>query len=123
MMNWWKTDAQSSVHIIEPGAERRRDPRIGGTFKVRYSGTDDQNIIIGHATIVDLSRHGFGLTGNRGLKKGMELALFLELPETDRPLCIPQVRVLWINGNRCGMQLPAHKVGTFDWMDALLDCH
>lgn len=122
-MSWWNTDAQSAGQVLESGAERRRDPRIGGTFKVRYSGADDQKIVIENATIVDLSRRGFGLTGNRGLKKGMELALFLELPESDRPLCIPQVRVLWVSGNRCGMQLPTHKVGTFSWMDALLDCH
>ncbi len=122
-MSWWKTESKSSRQVLEAGAEQRRDPRIGARFKVRYSGTDDQKIVIGHATIVDLSRHGFGLAGSRGLKQGMELALFLELPESDHPLCIPQVRVLWINGNRCGMQLPPQKIGTMDWMDALLDCH
>lgn len=122
-MSWWKAESKSSGQVLEPGADQRRDPRIRGIFKVRYSGTDDQKIVIGHATIVDLSRHGFGLTGTRGLKPGMELALFLELPGSERPLCIPQVRVLWINGNRCGMQLPPQKIGTMDWMDALLDCH
>lgn len=122
-MNWWKAESKSSGQVLEAGAEQRRDPRIGAKFKVRYSGMDDQKIVIGHATIVDLSRHGFGLTGSRGLKRGMELAIFLELPESDRPLCIPQVRVLWINGNRCGIQLPAHKIGTMSWMDTLLDCH
>lgn len=122
-MSWWKSDSTtSSSHTALTGVEQRRDPRIGARFKVRYSGTDDQKIVIGHATIVDLSRHGFGLTGIRGLKQGMELALFLELPESDHPLCIPQVRVLWISGNRCGMQLPPQKIGTMDWMDALLDC-
>lgn len=122
-MSWWKSDSTtSSSHTALAEAEQRRDPRIGARFKVRYSGTDDQKIVIGHATIVDLSRHGFGLTGIRGLKQGMELALFLELPESDHPLCIPQVRVLWISGNRCGMQLPPQKIGTMDWMDALLDC-
>lgn len=123
-MSWWKSaSTAASVQSSSAGAERRRDPRIGGTFKVRYSGAEGQKIVMGHATIVDLSRHGFGLTGNRGLKRGMELALFLELPGSDRPLCIPQVRVLWLDGQRCGMLLPPQKVGTMDWMDALLDCH
>lgn len=123
MMSWWNRESKSSVQVLEPGTERRLNPRIGGQLKVRYSGTDNEKIVMGHATIVDISRHGFGLTGIRGLKQGMELALFLELPESDHPLCIPQVRVLWINGNRCGMQLPPQKIGTMDWMDALLDCH
>ncbi|MDP3090815.1 MAG: PilZ domain-containing protein [Nitrospira sp.] len=123
-MSWWKSDSTTSPsHTAGGGAERRQDPRIGGTFKVRYSGADGQKIVMGHATIVDLSRRGFGLTGARGLKQGMELALFLELPEAERPLCIPQVRVLWMDGQRCGMQLPPQKIGTMDWMDALLDCH
>ena len=123
-MSWWKSDSTtSSSKTALAGAERRRDPRIGGTFKVRYSGAEDQKIVMGHATIVDLCRHGFGLTGARGLKQGMELALFIELPEAERPLCIPQVRVLWIDGQRCGIQLPPQKIGTMDWMDALLDCH
>ncbi len=122
-MSWWKTESKSSVAVLDAGAERRREPRIGGIFKMRYSGSDDQKIVIGHATLVDLSRHGFGLTGTRGLKQGMELALFLEVPGSERPLCIPQVRVLWVNGNRCGMQLPQQKIGTMEWMDALVDCH
>lgn len=122
-MSWWNTESKSAVQVLGPGTERRRDPRIGGIFKVRYSGTDDQKIVMGSATIVDLSRHGFGITGNRGLKRGMEVALFIELPESDRPLCIPQVRVLWMSGNHCGLQLPPSKVGTMGWMDALLDCH
>lgn len=121
-MSWWKTASRSSGQILDPGAERRRDPRIGGIFKVRYSGTDDQKIVIGHATIVDLSRHGFGLTGTRGLKPGMELALFLELPGSERPLCIPGVQVVWLHGQQCGMQLPQQRTGTMDWLDALLDC-
>ncbi|MCC6139573.1 MAG: PilZ domain-containing protein [Nitrospira sp.] len=121
-MSWWKSDTTaSSSRTAVAGTERRRAPRIGTRFTVRYSGTDDRKIVMGHAAIVDLSQQGFGLTGIRGLKQGMELALFLELPESDRPLCIPQVRVLWINGTRCGMQLPPKKIGAMAWMDALLD--
>ncbi|ULA64076.1 MAG: PilZ domain-containing protein [Nitrospira sp.] len=121
-MSWWKSDTTASVsHSALTGTERRRDPRIGTRFTVRYSGADGRKIVMGHAVIVDLSQQGFGLTGSRGLKRGMELALFLELHESDRPLCIPQVQVLWVSGIHCGIQLPPKKSRTMDWMDTLLD--
>ena len=109
-MGWWKSDARS-VHVKEKvGMDRRKEPRIGGHFKVRYSGSDADKIVMGHATIVDVSRNGFGLQGARGLKLGMELALFLEFPDTKDTLCIPQAYVSWIDGRRCGVEMRGVRV-------------
>ena len=48
-MSWWNSRAQP-VHVTDKtGRERRKDPRIGGHFKVRYSGSDADKIIMGHA--------------------------------------------------------------------------
>lgn len=107
-MSWWRNSVRENE---KPETDRRKEPRISGRFKVRYSGSDEDQIVIGHSKIVDLSRHGFGLVGGRDLKPGMELALFLELPDTHETLCIPHAHVSWTNGRRFGVELrgPSYK--------------
>lgn len=118
-MSWWKSEPRAVDVKNQTGMERRKEPRIGGRFKVRYSGSDAEKIIMGHATIVDLSRYGFGLEGARGLKPGMELALFLELPDADDRLCIPQAYVSWISGRRFGVELRAARDREPVWLECL----
>lgn len=118
-MRWWKSSAKVKQEPAVRGSERRREPRIGGQFKVRYSGTDGDNIIIGNGTITDLSRYGFGIHGNRRVKEGMELGLFLELPDLDAPLCIPRAIVSWVNGRRFGVELRADREKEPEWLEYL----
>jgi hypothetical protein len=118
-MNWWRSGSTAPDSENRLGKERRKEPRISGQFKVRYSGTDEYRIVIGHAKVVDLSRYGFGLKGGRNLKQGMELALFLELPDTGETLCIPQAHVSWIHGNRFGVELRAVRHGESLWLGSL----
>lgn len=119
-MSWWRSGPISIDEKEKAGRERRKDPRIGGHFKVRYSGSDENKIIMGHAVIVDLSRHGFGLQGARGLKPGMELALFLEFPDTGDTICIPQAYVSWIAGRRFGVELRAATDKEPFWLECLV---
>lgn len=118
-MNWWRFGSNSTEGNTKPEKERRKEPRIGAQFKVRYSGSDEDKIVMGRARIVDLSRHGFGLLGGRDLKPGMELALFLELPDTRETLCIPQAYVSWINGRRFGVELRAARQEEPFWFECL----
>lgn len=118
-MSLWRSGSNSSAGNDKPEKERRKEPRIGGQFKVRYSGSDEDKIIMGHARILDLSRHGFGLQGGRDLKPGMELALFLELPDTRETLCIPQAHVSWINGRRFGVELRGARHKEPIWLECL----
>lgn len=120
-MKWWKSNAAPAVSPATDGSERRRDPRIGGYFKVRYSGADADKIIIGYGIITDLSRHGFGIDGARGLKRGMELALFLEMPDEDETICIPQVTVSWISGKRFGVHILSDSQRSAEWLDRFSD--
>lgn len=100
------------------------DPSImAGVSTISYTGIAGSRMAMGDNVIRRLSDNAMKIAGDSRVKQGMELALFLEVPGSERPLCIPQVRVLWLKGHRCGMQLPPQKVGTMDWMDALLDCH
>ncbi len=118
-MSWWKSNTKTVQDPAVGGAERRRDPRIGGQFKVRYSGSDSNKIVMGYGTITDLSRFGFGIQGGRGIKRGMELALFLEVPDGEGPVCIPQATVSWISGDRFGVELQAARGKDTNWLDRL----
>lgn len=118
-MQWWKSSAKVKQESTASGSDRRREPRIGGNFKIRYSGSDGDNIIIGHGTITDLSRYGFGIQGNRRVTVGLELGLFLELPDLDSPLCIPQATVSWVDGRRFGVELRADRTKDPEWLEYL----
>jgi hypothetical protein len=118
-MSWWRSGSNSVDQSETHEKERRKEPRISSLFKVRYSGADNEKIVIGHAKIVDLSRYGFGLQGGRNLKLGMELALFLELPDTRETLCIPQAYVSWINGRRFGVELRSARENEPLWLECL----
>jgi hypothetical protein len=119
-MRWWKSTTAPVEGPVADGSERRRDPRIGGHFKVRYSGADAANkIVIGYGVITDLSRSGFGIEGARGLKRGMELALFLQMPDDDETICIPLVTVSWISGKRFGVQIQSDSRQPASWLDRL----
>lgn len=118
-MRWWKSSAKAKEESANPGSDRRREPRIGGKFKVRYSGSDGDNIVIGNGTIVDLSRYGFGIQGNKRVTVGMELGLFLELPDLESPLCIPQATVSWVDGRRFGVELRADRTKNPEWLEYL----
>jgi Tfp pilus assembly protein PilZ len=78
---------------------------MGGQFGLTFSGMDEGQIVMGDGHVLDLSRGGIGVRGNRLLKPGMDLALFIELPDSEDHLCIPEARVSWVSGRRFGVAL------------------
>jgi hypothetical protein len=125
-MNWWKLRTKPAGRSSDTAArERRKQPRIGGHFNVRYSGQHEDEIIMGHATIVDLSRYGFGLKGAHGLKPGMELALVLEISDMDMSenLYIPHAHVAWVDGRYFGVEIPAAREKEPVWLEYLAGCN
>jgi hypothetical protein len=95
----------------ELASNRRRSPRLGGEFGLTFSGVDEGQMIMGDGHILDLSHEGIGVRGDRSLKPGMELALFIELPDSEDHLCIPEARVSWVRGRRFGVALRELKPG------------
>lgn len=53
----------------------------------------------------------------RGLKPGMELALFLELPETKDRICIHQIYVSWTNGGQFGVEMRSEDDREAVWLE------
>ncbi len=84
---------------------RRRIHRTPAFFSLMYSGMDGGQMLLGDGMVTNLSERGIGIRGNRLVKPGMDLSLFLDFPGTEEPLCIVHARVLWVSGRRFGVEL------------------
>jgi hypothetical protein len=71
---------------------------------------DSGQMLIGDGIVTNLSPDGIGIRGNRLVKPGMELALFVELPGVEEPLCVAQSRISWVAGRRFGVKLGTLKL-------------
>lgn len=85
--------------------DRRRIVRVPAQFGLMYSGMDSGQMLIGDGMVTNLSEGGIGICGNRLVKPGMDLALFVDLPGSEDPVCISEGRVSWVAGRRFGVQL------------------
>jgi hypothetical protein len=91
--------------IVEAESNRRNDGRIPTIFSLLYSGMESGQILMSDGIVTNLSPNGIGIRGNRSVKPGMELALFVDLPGMEEPLCIAQSLVTWVEGRRFGVKL------------------
>ena len=62
------------------------------------------------APVTNLSASGIGIRGNRSVQPGMGLALFVDLPGMEEPLCVAQSRVSWVAERQFGVELGALKL-------------
>jgi hypothetical protein len=86
-------------------SNRRTDTRIPTMFSLLYSGVHSGQLLMSDGVVTNLSSNGIGIRGNRLVKPGMELALFVDFPGAEEPLCIAQSRVTWVEGRRFGVEL------------------
>jgi hypothetical protein len=86
-------------------SDRRHGSRTPTLFSLLYSGMDSGQILMGEGVTTNLSPSGIGIRGDRLVKPGMELALFVDLPGVEEPLCLAQSRVSWVEGRRFGVEL------------------
>ena len=94
-----------------PGqSDRRHGSRTPTLFSLLYSGMDSGRMLIGDGFVTNLSPDGIGIRGNRSVTPGMEMALFVDLPGVEEPLCIAQSRVSWVAGSRFGVELGTLKL-------------
>jgi hypothetical protein len=86
-------------------SNRRLTERIPTEFSVMYSGMRTGHMLMGNGMVANLSDRGIGICGNRLVIQGMELALFIDLPGAEEPVCIAQSRVSWVSGRRFGVEM------------------
>jgi len=83
----------TSVAELSGQSGRWQSSRIPTLFSLLYSGMDSGQMLTGDGIVTDLSPDGIGIRGNRLVKPGMELALFVDLPGVEEPLCVAQSRI------------------------------
>ena len=88
----------------------RLTERVPTQFSLMYSGMHEGQMLIGNGMVTNLSVAGIGIRGNHIVKLGMELALFIDLPGIEEPVCVAQSRVSWISGRRFGVEMIAPKL-------------
>lgn len=99
------TTPVTSVAELPGQSDRRHGNRTLAVFSLLYSGMDNGQLLIGDGMVANLSPGGVGIHGNRLVTPGMSIALFVNLPGMEEPLCIAQSRVSWVAGRRFGVEL------------------
>jgi Tfp pilus assembly protein PilZ len=90
------------------------------SLELMYSGITGDDVLIGDGSAVDLSEGGVGIRGNCPVKIGMELTLFLYLPDEEEPLFVSEVIVSWTKGSLFGVELNGMSLRDGDRLRALL---
>ena len=63
--------------------------------------------LMGDGRVTDLSHLGLGIRGNTVVMPGMELALFLYLPDGKDPLFLMEAKVAWTSSRQFGVEIMA----------------
>jgi hypothetical protein len=71
-----------------------------------YSAQDRSGeVLMGDGMVTDLSPTGLGIRGNASVRQGMELTIFLYLPDGQDPLFVMETKVAWTSGRRFGVEI------------------
>ena len=98
--------ALRSQHHTPPVSDRRSDHRVHIDFRLMYSAQDDrEEMIMGDGSVVDLSNKGLRVRGNMAVKSGLEMTLFLYLPDGRDPLFVLSAKVAWSKGHEFGVEI------------------
>jgi hypothetical protein len=104
-----KREQVASANGLQSVAElvnRRKVPRPPVEFGLMYSAQDRSGeILMGDGMVTDLSPTGLGIRGNASVTPGMELTIFLYLPDGQDPLFVMETRVAWTSGRRFGVEI------------------
>ena len=101
-----QTRAQRLAHRNHPICDRREEHRLPVDFRLMYSAQDErEELIMGDGSVQDLSSKGLHIRGNRPVKPGLEMTLFLYLPDGRDPLFVLSAKVAWSKGHQFGAEI------------------
>jgi len=93
-------------HRMHPVCDRRTEPRLPVDFRLMYSAQDEEDeLIMGDGCVVDLSNKGLQIRGNVAVTPGLDMTLFLYLPDGRDPLFILSAKVAWSKGHHFGVEV------------------
>jgi PilZ domain len=91
---------------VMEGVNRRHGPRPSVAFGLMYSAQNSSGeVLMGDGMVTNLSPTGLGIRGNTSVNKGMELTIFLYLPDGQDPLFVMETKVAWTSGRRFGVEI------------------
>ena len=96
----------NGLQSVADAVNQRQDPRTPVEFSLMVLGPrpfrrDSYGRWHGHGS----SHTGFGIRGNIPVTPGMELTVFLYLPDGKDPLFVMESRVAWASGRRFGVEI------------------
>jgi PilZ domain len=106
--------SRNGLQSVTEVVNRRQSPRPSIEFGLMYSAQDHfGEILMGDGMVTDLSPTGLGIRGNASVKQGMDLTIFLYLPDGQDPLFIMEAKVAWVmetkvagaSGRRFGVEI------------------
>jgi PilZ domain len=98
--------AGSGRQPVKDAINRRQTLRPPVEFGLMYSAQDlSGDIVMGDGMVTDLSQQGLGIRGNTPVPPGIELTIFLYLPDGKDPLFVMESRVAWASGRRFGVEI------------------
>jgi hypothetical protein len=98
--------SRNSPQSVAEAVNRRQDPRPSVEFGLMYSAQDPSGeILMGDGMVTDLSPMGLGIRGNAPVTPGIDLTIFLYLPDGQDPLFVMEARVAWTSGRRFGVEI------------------
>ena len=96
----------SGLQSVAEAVNRRQDLRHPVEFGLMYSAQNRSGeILMGDGMVTDLSPTGLSIRGNASVTPGMELMIFLYLPDGQDPLFVMETRVAWTSGRRFGVEI------------------
>ncbi|MDP1769752.1 MAG: PilZ domain-containing protein [Nitrospirota bacterium] len=94
------------LQSVAQAVNRRQSLRTQVEFGLMYSAQDRSGeVIMGDGMVTDLSHQGLSIRGNATVTLGMELTIFLYLPDGQDPLFVMESRVAWTSGRRFGVEV------------------
>lgn len=98
--------SKNGLHAVPEAVNRRQAPRPSVEFGLMYSAQDPSGeLLMGDGMVTDLSPTGLGIRGNTCVTPGMELTIFLYLPDGQDPLFVMEAKVAWAAGHRFGVEI------------------
>ena len=101
-----QTTSENGLQSVAEAVNRRQHSRPPVEFGLMYSAQDRSGeVLMGDGMVTDLSPTGLGIRGNASVRLGMELTIFLYLPDGQDPLFVMETKVAWTSGRRFGVEI------------------
>jgi hypothetical protein len=104
-MEQQKGDLPNQLTATKSVRPRRRECRVNSHLNLTFSGMLAKLMFVERGVVTDMCQNGLGIHADGPVKAGMDLALFIECPDSEDYVCIPEARVTWANGDRFGVSI------------------